>query len=145
MQEIKLVIDNETLSKYEEYYFTIYPRRKKKPIAHPWQESMNQWMIMRRPQMNALKQRWKEFICWLVETAGYTDAKIDKCELWQKIYMPTQRRSDLDNQNPKMLQDGLVESGMIVDDDYRHITKLVLECGYDKENPRTELIIKVID
>lgn len=145
MKKIKLVINNDTLKCYEEYYFSTYPKRKVLPISQPYQESMNQWMIMKRRQMNALKQRWKDFICWLVDKYGYSNIKIDKCEIWQKVYYPTNRRHDPDNTTPKFVIDGLVESGMIVDDDYKHITMIVLECGYDHDNPRTELTIKILD
>ena len=58
-EEIKLVIDNNTLTKYEKYYFKHHPRASKKPISNPYHESINTWMIMKRPMMNALKQRWK--------------------------------------------------------------------------------------
>lgn len=30
---------------------------------------------------------------------------------------------------------------MVVDDDHRHITKLILQCGVDAEHPRTELLL----
>ena len=60
--QIKLVIDNDILSQYEAYYFMIHPKASKKPIAHPYHESINVWMIMKRPMMNALKQKWKDFI-----------------------------------------------------------------------------------
>ena len=29
---------------------------------------MNQWMIMKRPMMNALKQKWKDFIKYIIES-----------------------------------------------------------------------------
>lgn len=143
MKKIKLIIDNDTLHKYEDYYFDAYPRRKKSPITQPYHESINKWMIMKRQRMNALKQNWKSFICWLVKDSGYEGMLIDKCEVWQKVYFPTTRRADIDNTVPKFILDGLVESGMVVDDSYLHITKLVLEAGYDNERPRTELTIKI--
>lgn len=139
--EIKLVIDNDVLDKYELYYFSVHTKAKKKPIAQPYHESMNTWMIMKRPMMNALKQRWKDFIRWLVDEQGYTNLRIEKCEVHQIIYYPTNRRHDIDNSTPKFIVDGLIESGMIVDDDSMHITKLTLECFVDKEHPRTELYI----
>lgn len=91
--------------------------------------------------MNSLKQRWKDFICWLVNNQGYANLHIEKCEISQKVYYPTNRRHDIDNSVPKFILDGLVESGMIVDDDCRHTTELTMSCGVDKENPRTEIYI----
>ena len=60
------------------------------------------------------------------------------------VYYPTNRRHDIDNSVPKFILDGLTESGMIIDDDSSHITRLTLECYVDKENPRTELTIKLL-
>ena len=82
MQVIKLVINNAALEDYEKVYFAKHPRAKKKPIAHPYHESINQWMIMKRPQMNALKQRWKEFIAWFIENSEYKDTHIEQIRSW---------------------------------------------------------------
>lgn len=143
-KSIKLIIDNDVISKYEAYYFGIHTRAEKKPIAQPYHESMNKWMIMKRPMMNALKQRWKDFIRWVVDEQGYSNLRIDKCEVRQVVYYPTNRRHDIDNSTPKFILDGLVESGMIVDDDSAHIVRLVLECGFDDKHPRTEIYIKTL-
>lgn len=140
---ITLVIDNDVLDSYSNYYFIQHPKAKKRPIKYPYHESINVWMIMKRPAMNALKQRWKDFIKWFVKEQGYANLHIEKCEIVQTIYYPTDRRHDLDNSVPKFLLDGLVESGVVVDDDSKHITKLILQCGYDKDNPRTEIMIIV--
>lgn len=100
---------------------------------------------MKRPAMNALKQQWKDFIRYFVEEQGYANLHIDKCEISQIVYYPNNRRHDTDNSVPKFILDGLVESGMIVDDDSQHVTKLTLECKTDLQNPRTELHIKIMN
>lgn len=138
---IKLIIDDEVLKKYGEYYFSLHPRAKKNPIKKPYHESINEWMIMRRMEMNALKQKWKDFITWLVEDQGYTNLCIEKCEITQTVYFSNKRRHDIDNTVPKFILDGLIESRMIVDDDWMHIASLTMECRYDKDHPRTELKI----
>ena len=140
---ISLVIDNDVLNNYSEYYFSIHTKAHKIPIPHPYHESINVWMIMKRAMMNALKQKWKDFIKWLVDTKGYSNLRINKCEIEQKVYYPNNRRHDIDNTVPKFILDGLVESGMIIDDDHLHITKLTLSCGVDIEHPRTEIKIKI--
>ena len=145
MEDIELVITNQTLADYEKYYFKHHPRAKKRPIDNPYHPSINQWMIMKRPMMNALKQKWKDLLRWFVEEQGYTNLHIEKCEISQKVYYPNNRRHDVDNSVPKFILDGLVESGMIVDDDSKHITKLTLECDTDTEHPRTELHIKILN
>lgn len=143
IKEIKLVIDNNTLAEYEEYYFKHHPRASKKPIANPYHESINQWMIMKRPMMNALKQRWKNFIQWLIENQGYTNLRIDKCDIRVKTYYKTNRRHDVDNSVIKFILDGFAESGFIIDDDSKHVQSLLLECFVDKDNPRTEIEILI--
>ena len=130
------------LAEYEKHYFSIHPKAHKKPIAHPYHESINVWMIMKRPMMNALKQKWKDFIVWFVDNQGYTNLRIDKCEIEQTVYYPNNRRHDTDNSVPKFILDGLVQSGMIIDDDSSHIIKLQLKCKTDVKHPRTELLIK---
>lgn len=146
MKTIKLVFDEETLQRYEaECYFVKHPKAKKKPLKHPYQESMNVWMIMKRPQMNALKQKWKDFIVWFIEEQGYTNLRIQKCEMTYTVYKPTHRRLDLDNNSPKFIQDGLVESGFVEDDDMDHITSLTLRGGCDPERPRTEITVKIYE
>ena len=140
-----MVIDDDVLREYDKHYFSIHTKASKRPIPQPYHESINQWMIMRRPMMNSLKQKWKDFIKWLVESKGYSNLRIEKCEIFQIVLYPNNRRHDIDNSVPKFIIDGLVESGMIVDDDCSHITKLVLQCGVDKEWPRTELIINILD
>ena len=101
-------------------------------------------MIMKRPMMNAVKQKWKDFIVWLIDSKGYSNLHIDKCEILQTVYYPNNRRHDIDNSVPKFILDGLVESGMIVDDDSDHITKLTLRCDVDLQSPRTEIFVKII-
>lgn len=143
IQVIKLVIDKATLEKYEEVYFTEHPMAKKKPIAHPYHESINKWMIMKRPQMNALKQKWRDFVSWLIGQSEYRDIHIEQCELKFITYYGTERRHDIDNSCPKFIIDGLCENGFIVDDDSKHITSLTMQCYVDKENPRTEIEVYV--
>ena len=146
MKEIKLVFDDDTLRRYEEErYFILHPKAKKKPITHPYQESMNVWMIMKRPQMNALKQKWKDFMVWFVEDQGYRNLRIEQCEMIFTVYKPTRRRLDLDNNTPKFVIDGLVEAGFVIDDDMSHIISLTIRGGFDKDRPRTEILIHIIE
>lgn len=144
IEQIKLVIDRDVLNRYTDIYFTQHPRATKPPIKQPYHESINQWMILRRAAMNALKQRWKDFIKWFVSEQGYANLRIEKCEITQSVYYPTNRRHDIDNSVPKFILDGLVESEMVVDDDMKHIKKLTLEGDVDAEHPRTELEITIL-
>lgn len=142
---ILLIIDDGTLEEYEEYYFSIHTKAKKKPIQNPYHESINQWFIMNRPKMNALKGKWKDFIRWFVESRGYSSLHINKCEMTFVTYYRTNRRHDVDNSCPKFIIDGLVDGGLVIDDDMKHITSLTLKCGIDSDRPRTEIYITILD
>lgn len=142
---LKIIIDNDVLSRYETYYFMEHPKAKKKPIENPYHPSTNRWMIMQRPAMNTLKQKWKNFIIWLVNDLGYQDMRIDSCEMLVTTYKKYNRNFDLDNTTIKFIQDGFVESGLLIDDNYKILKKITLMGGIDKENPRTEIIINVLE
>lgn len=96
MREISLVINNSILDEYEKHYFWNHPKASKKPIENPYHPSMNEWMIMKRPQMNSVKQKWKDFIVWFVEKQGYSNLHIEKCEIDFFTYYKTNRRHDID-------------------------------------------------
>lgn len=89
--------------------------------------------------LNALKQKWKDFIVWWIKDLGCE--QFNKVKMTFIIYFPTTHRHDVDNQVPKFILDGLVEAGLIPDDDEHHLTELTIKTGYDKKNPRTEIII----
>lgn len=144
MEELKLVLDHSVLDRYNNYYFNQYPRRNKIPIERPIHPSTNTWMILQRQAMNNLKQVWKEFIIWWINDLGYQNYKLDKYEMIFTIYMPTKRRSDPDNMSPKFIMDGFTESGFIIDDDGTHLKALTLKTDYDKDNPRTEISVKIL-
>ena len=100
---------------------------------------------MKRPMMNALKQKWKDFIKWFVENQGYANLHIQNCEMKFTTYYKTNRRHDVDAACPKFILDGFAESGFIIDDDSKHLTSLLLECYVDKNNPRTEIEVIIRD
>lgn len=141
---IKLVVDDDVINNYNNYYFKLHPRARKKPIERSTIPSLNTWIILPRIQMNALKQKHKDFIIWYIKSLNYQDLKLDNFEMKYTIYMPTKRRSDPDNYTPKFWNDGFVESGFIVDDDGKHLKKLIMITDYDKEHPRTEIEITVL-
>lgn len=91
--------------------------------------------------MNATKQKWKEFIVWLVGQQGYANLRIERCDIEVRTFYYTNRPHDCDNSVPKFILDGLVESGMLVGDDHRHLLSLKLECFVDVKRPRTEIDI----
>ena len=96
------------LDEYNKYYFGKHPRAKKVPIDKPTIPSLNTWIILPRMQMNALKQKHKEFGIWWINKLGYQNMKLNEFEMDFYIYMPTKRRADNDNFVPKFNNSGLI-------------------------------------
>lgn len=136
---IKLTLDQKVLDLYTKYYFVEHPKSKKVPIEHPYHPSINQWCILPRIQMNALKQKWKDFTKFWVTLEKLESRQLDDFEIVITVFFNVKRRHDVDNQVPKFILDGFTDSGLIVDDDEKHLHSLTLKTGYDKENPRTEI------
>ena len=128
MEEIKIVIDQDTLDRYDKFYFRCHPKAKKLPIERPRHPSINEWFILPRPQMNALKQKWKDFGCWLIQDLGYENKKLEHFTVTIIVF----------------LLDAFTVSGFIVDDDMKHLKSLTLSAEYDPEHPRTEIIVTLL-
>lgn len=142
---IKLTLDQAVLDIYNKYYFIEHPKSKKIPIEHPYHPSINTWCILPRIQMNALKQKWKDFVKFWMKLEKLENRQLDNFDIVLTVFFNTKRRHDTDNQVPKFILDGFTESGFIVDDDEKHLHSLTLKTGYDKENPRTEIEIIMND
>lgn len=136
---IKLTLDQAVLDIYNKYYFIEHPKAKKAPIEHTYHPSINTWCILPRIQMNALKQKWKDFVKFWIKLEKLENRQLDNFDIVLTVYFNTKRRHDVDNQVPKFILDGLTEAGFIVDDDEKHLHSLTLKTGYDKDNPRTEI------
>lgn len=143
--EYKLILTQQIVDEYNKYYFKKNPRLRKKYIDRPMHPSINTWMILPRIQMNILKQKWKEFGVWWINKENLNGLMLEKFEMIFTTYMPSRRRIDPDNTVPKFLLDSFTEAGFIKDDDGQHLLSLTLKTGYDKENPRTEIVIKTMD
>ena len=140
---IVLTLDNSVLDKYNKYYFAKHPKATKIPIEHPYHPSINVWCILPRIQMNVLKQKWKDFVCWWIKSEKLNNKNLDSFDITITVFFNVKRRHDVDNQVPKFILDGFTESGFIVDDDEKHLHSLTIKTGYDKNNPRTEIEILI--
>ena len=92
---------------------------------------------------NQEKKRWE----WLIRGAasGKIPSKpFKKAIVTINYFFPTRHRRDPDNYSGKMILDPLVRCGILEDDSFSNIINLNLEGGYDKENPRTEIIVKEV-
>jgi len=140
--KIKIIIDNDVIDKYYDWYFKEYPRRRIRNINKPIPPSLNTWMIMPRFKMNTQKQAWKDFGNWLVKYYGFENRKLSKCKIVIEYFFDSKRRHDADNYTPKNLFDSFTVSGLLIDDDFNHVESLTIKGNYSKENPRTEIVIK---
>ena len=145
--EYKIVIDQQVVDEYNTYYFEEHPRARKKPIERPELTSMNQILILKRPQVVAWKSKMHEFGLFLVNKYGYENLMLDNYELEVRIYRGNKHRADIDNSlcGLKGILDPLVDAKMLSDDSYFYMKRLVGSMEYDKDNPRVELIFKVIE
>ena len=138
--KIKIIIDNDVIDKYYDWYFKEYPRRRIRNINKPIPPSLNTWMIMPRFKMNTQKQAWKDFGNWLVKYYGYENKKLSKCKIVIEYFFDSKRRHDADNYTPKNLFDSFTVSGLLIDDDFNHVESLTIKGNYSKDNPRTEIL-----
>lgn len=147
-KEWVFVLDIPLMEEYHKYYKTFHPRSNKHPLKvsskvvnlAPYPLSMNQTMIIKsRPQANALKQNWKDFVCWWCKKLGYDGLMLENVEIYIEFYFSDNRGRDIvDNYNLKYINDGMVECGFIKDDNCKIIPKAhYVFCGVDKEHPRT--------
>ncbi len=65
---------------------------------------------------------------------------LTSAEVHIHYYFSDNRRRDPDNYSGKMILDGLVSTGIIVDDSFWNI-RLILSADVDKGVPRTEILI----
>ena len=136
---MKLTLDTALLKRYANHYFDLHPRAKKPPIKRPFHPSINQWMIKKRPAMNALKQKWKDFCVWWVRDLGLTDKNLTDVQMTFITYKGTRHRCDPDNTVPKFILDGFTKAGLIKDDDGRHLKSLTLITRYEPDRKSTRL------
>jgi hypothetical protein len=74
---------------------------------------------------------------------GIESGPWETATLQAMFFFSVNRRRDGVNHNQmlKPAQDGVVDAGLIVDDDHEHLTTLPPKFGYSKRNPRVEITI----
>lgn len=132
--EIVVEFTEELLKEWTKRYMKKHPKTKKKPIQFSNHPSLNTWIILRRPMMNALKQKWANFTEFVVDYYGLRDLGISKCKCKYIVFKDSRRRSDVDNYSPKFIFDGFSaeHSGLIIDDSSDCIEELTIKIEYRK-------------
>ena len=144
ISEIKLIIDNDVLDKYHEYYFKKYPKRKAIPIKKIIPPSLNDWTSMIRMAQADLKKKYKEFAIWLAEYYKINNLNLENSCITYTFYFKDKRRRDFDNLllTPKLLNDGFVEANVLVDDSGDKLRLIFDPFQHDKLNPRVEMLLE---
>ena len=142
---ICIILDEELINEYADIYFQVHKRAKKKPIPYPYHPSLNSWTHLSNNAMNSEKIKWNVFIDWVLDKYHLKNKQIDLCEIVYKTFFKSNTRHDTDNTCPKFINDALVLGGFLVDDDYKHLKRVVLECEVDTKYPRTEIWVHILD
>ena len=77
---IEIEFTEDLLNIWTDKYMKKHPRAKKKPLQFSSHPSLNTWIILKRPSMNALKQKWADFTEFVVDYYGLRDLGIKKCK-----------------------------------------------------------------
>lgn len=105
-------------------------------------ESQNQMYMnkLHYHQRSQEKKRWEQYVR-MFSTAVRPPRALHKATITLRYWFPTNKRRDPDNYSGKFILDGLVKSGIIMDDSFEHIKLLIEKGGVDKKFPRTEIIV----
>ena len=144
-EQILITIDQNKVDTFNSKYLKEHTRARKKPIKYPRHPSLNEYMGMSSVAINTLKTHWENFIFDVLLESDLVNKNIQRCRIIYTTYFKVDRRHDVDNISPKFIFDGLVKAGFIADDDYKHIIELVTRCDIDAENPRTEILVEVME
>ena len=115
------------------------PITKKNHQQLVWPKGKNKPIVMPSPQYKQYEKDALWFIPKLLEPLS------DPVCVMCKFYMPTRRKCDLTNLL-QAIDDIMVKAGLLEDDNYTIIQSHDgSRVYYDKENPRTEVIIYPIE
>ncbi len=106
------------------------------PEIHP---SINVWNGWGYHKYNREKCRWAEMVGWICKNLPPMKGEVT---VTVRYYFRTRRKRDIDNYTPKFIMDGLVQGGLIEDDNSNIVKRLSVEMDYDIRNSRTDVIIR---
>lgn len=91
-------------------------------------------------------KKYRKRACDVVENARIETAPWGKVSVKATFYFLRKSRRDPDNATGslKAAYDGIVDAGLVIDDDYEHMTRLPPIFLIDREWPRVELLIENI-
>jgi len=111
--------------------------------------SLNEILVIPdRIQMNVTKEKWGLFGEWIAEKYDLSNKLYTNSVYELRVFSKTNANKDLDNLGGgiKLINDGLiVKSGFMKDDNFNFICPLLISAEVDKDNPRTEIRITLIE
>lgn len=120
--------------------------KKKKPVELYSVLSLNELLPISPPKYATIKKQWGDFGKWLAKEYKLTNKQFNNGIIEYRTFNETRTTKDVDNVVAKILNDGLlVQSGMFVDDSYKFLNPYISSMEYDKEHPRLEIRISVLD
>lgn len=146
--KIKIVLDKESLERYDKHDAKLRPKRKNKVLnwcgktRNGCLPSLNVFLnVGSRMEQNQRKQTFSNYVEFVIDEMGISNLNIDKCVIIVKQYKGDKRKFDVDNILTKSFMDSLVKKKVIVDDNYTIVPLVILTGEYDKGNARSEIII----
>jgi len=156
---LRIIIDEGIVKKYHAHdtkHARVYSRarhtasQKRCYILRPLPHSLNEWSGMNNITMNVVSQRWHKFIIWLIKTQypNYLDINLTNSYIGFTFVKIRKARWDIDNMVPKHIIDGMVQSGIFIDDNYEHVRCISLSGYVDdsvegkKRGEFTEILIE---
>lgn len=82
-----------------------------------------------------------------VEAVQLEDLPWGKCSTKAKFYYFAKRKRDPDNATGslKAAYDGMVDAGVVPDDDWEHMEREKPDCNYDPSHPRVEITVERVE
>jgi len=142
--EIIIEFNEENMTQYNKEYKEAHPRTKKDRITDPLCPLLNKFISMVRIMQHEQKVRYGEYCEWLLEKQKIPKLNLDNCEIEYKATFPTKTRRDLDGLsiNSKTYNDILVEYGLLDDDSYFQLRRLIFSAEYQKGIRKIQIIVR---
>ena len=156
-----IVINREIVEQYDKEYFKKNPRSRKSWFKNNWKNkgiknvkylygvlSLNDLLPIDSMAYSNLKKKWGDFGLWLANYYGISNKNYKNAVVEYRVFSETRAKKDIDNLigASKIVNDCLfVKSGAFEDDNYTLLNPFLGIAEYDKENPRTEIRISILD
>ena len=145
---IRIVFNSEMLDRFTEHYKKYHPRAKKLPLHWCGKTRLgtlpliNRFLnVANRKQQNSMKQQFHEYTKFVLEENNIEKHCVDRCVILVKHYLNRRSLFDLDGIFVKSTFDALSDYEFWEDDNYTIIEPLIFTGGYDKDNPRSEIVV----